>query len=118
MEEHHREWERRFVDLEQRLTEDATEEQAKCPARYLGNRQIQIGNEPPFYISLADAEVLQAALEIGGVFTGREIDDRSGVPDATRHLRSLAKDERLSPFIRLSGSEQDGYFVSIIDGRN
>ena len=87
-------------------------------ARWLGGLILQVGNDPEFTVSEAEAEVVEAAISFGRVFSGPELCDKSGVPSADKVLRILReKYPCLESFIGLSGKEKKGYWVDIVDAR-
>jgi hypothetical protein len=88
-------------------------------AFWLGDQLFRIGTDNPFLVPLAQANVLQDAILLGGLFDRRAIEKRSGNPDACRTLRALSKsDSVLAPYVHCPQKKgQGGYRVDIVDGR-
>jgi len=89
---------------------------ATGPAVWKGGEVFQVGDAPPFTVSVQLANVLGAAAEIGKPCSERDLESHSGVSDAARLLRALARSESpLAPFVHCPGKKNaGGYSVQIV----
>ncbi len=84
-------------------------------AIWLGGNQYSIAGEEVTVSEGTQAEVLQAAVELGGSFSASDLTRRSGITDAARSLRTFGKSEHpLAKFIICPGGKgKGGYRVHI-----